>query len=182
MGSEDILPDYVAPDLRTVFCGMAAGPRSAELGLYYAGRGNRFWPVLYRAGLVPEPLAVGCEARLLALGIGLTDLAKGAWGMDTAVPATAHDPDRLARFVEIWRPRSLAFNGKRAAQVFLGVKRLGYGQFDHDGLPVWVLPSTSGAASRYWDEAVWRDFGAALGADPDSQPGRGAGMAAVPKP
>ncbi|MCE8471073.1 hypothetical protein LZ189_18835, partial [Rhodovulum sulfidophilum] len=58
MGSEDILPDFVAPDLRSVFCGMAAGPRSAELGLYYAGHGNRFWPVLHRAGLVPEPVVV----------------------------------------------------------------------------------------------------------------------------
>ncbi|WP_414897129.1 mismatch-specific DNA-glycosylase [Rhodovulum sp. YEN HP10] len=162
MGSEDILPDYVAPGLRTVFCGMAAGPRSAELGLYYAGHGNRFWPVLFRAGLVPEPLTVGSEARLLALGIGLTDLAKGAWGVDAAVPAVAHDPDRLARFVETWRPRSLAFNGKRAAQVFLGRKRVGYGAQEVRGLPVWVLPSTSGAAARYWDESVWRAFGTAL--------------------
>ncbi|MBL3550921.1 mismatch-specific DNA-glycosylase [Rhodovulum sulfidophilum] len=162
MGSEDILPDYVAPDLRSVFCGMAAGPRSAELGLYYAGHGNRFWPVLHRAGLVPEPLAVGDEARLLAQGIGLTDLAKGAWGVDAAVPAAAHDPDRLARFVETWRPRSLAFNGKRAAQIFLGRKRVDYGAQAFRGLPVWVLPSTSGAAARYWDETVWRAFGAAL--------------------
>ena len=41
------LPDLLLPDLRVVFVGTAAGKRSAELGHYYAGRGNRFWRTLH---------------------------------------------------------------------------------------------------------------------------------------
>ncbi|HEY0276618.1 MAG TPA: mismatch-specific DNA-glycosylase [Paenirhodobacter sp.] len=160
-GAPMILPDYLGPGLRTVFCGTAAGRRSAELGRYYAGPGNRFWPMLFRAGIVAQPLIVGDEARLLAQGIGLTDMAKHAFGPDAAIPQTAYDPARLEAFLCRYRPRSLAFNGKNAAQRFLGTK-VAYGPQPHTSLPVWVLPSTSGAARAFWDEAPWHAFGACL--------------------
>jgi TDG/mug DNA glycosylase family protein len=38
----DKLPDYLALDLRVVFCGTAVSARSAEVGGYYAGPGNEF--------------------------------------------------------------------------------------------------------------------------------------------
>ncbi|HEY0213548.1 MAG TPA: mismatch-specific DNA-glycosylase [Paenirhodobacter sp.] len=155
-----ILPDFLAPGLRAVFCGTAAGRRSAALGRYYAGPGNRFWPMLYRAGIVDVPLAVGDEARLLALGIGLTDMAKHASGPDVAIPRAAYDPARLQGFLRLYQPRCLAFNGKNAAQRFFGAK-VDYGPLDTNP-SVWVLPSTSGAARAFWDERPWRAFGAYL--------------------
>lgn len=48
-----VLPDYLAPDLRAVFAGTAAGERSAALGHYYAGRDNEFWSLLHKSGLTP---------------------------------------------------------------------------------------------------------------------------------
>lgn len=159
-----MLPDYIAPDLPAVICGTAAGRRSAEIGAYYAGRGNKFWPVLYRAGIVPAPLTVGSEALLLAHGIGLTDLAKGVSGGDNVIPPGAYDPARLRDFIARWRPRCFAFNGKNAARRFLGLSQVDYGLRAGTGMPVWVLPSTSGAASGMWDETVWRAFGAFLAA------------------
>lgn len=39
-------PDLLAPHLRLVFCGTAAGNVSAARGAYYAGPGNQFWPIL----------------------------------------------------------------------------------------------------------------------------------------
>ncbi|RWR10745.1 mismatch-specific DNA-glycosylase [Paenirhodobacter populi] len=156
-----ILPDFLGPGLRAVFCGTAAGRVSAERGHYYAGPGNRFWPILHPAGIVPEPLAVGDEARLLAQGIGLTDMAKLAFGPDAAIPRTAYDPARLRDFLLRHRPRSLAFNGKNAAQRFFGTQ-VAYGPQPGTEIPVWVLPSTSGMARRYWDPQPWHDFGAFL--------------------
>ncbi len=52
----------------------------------------------------------------------------------------------------------LAFNGKRAAQVFYGARTIGYGlQGDVLGQTrVFVVPSTSGAASGAWDVDKWR--------------------------
>ena len=90
-----MLPDYLAPNLRAVICGVAASRRSGELGRYYAGPGNRFWPVLHEAGLVRAPLRVGDEADLFAQGIGLTDIAKGVSGMDHQIDPRAFSPDRV---------------------------------------------------------------------------------------
>ena len=40
MGTGPVLPDVLGPGLRIVFCGMAAGDRSAREGAYYADPGN----------------------------------------------------------------------------------------------------------------------------------------------
>ncbi|MPR05585.1 hypothetical protein FS320_00765 [Microvirga tunisiensis] len=37
------LPDVLLQSLKIVFCGLAAGNRSAASGAYYAQPGNRFW-------------------------------------------------------------------------------------------------------------------------------------------
>lgn len=37
-----VLDDVICEKLKVVFCGTAVGNRSAKLGAYYAGRGNKF--------------------------------------------------------------------------------------------------------------------------------------------
>lgn len=59
------LPDFLAPDLRAVFVGTAAGDRSAARGNYYAGSGNEFWLLLHRSGLTPELLGPERDAEVL---------------------------------------------------------------------------------------------------------------------
>ena len=160
-----MLPDYLAPNLRAVICGVAASRRSGELGRYYAGPGNRFWPVLHEAGLVRAPLRVGDEAALFAQGIGLTDIAKGVSGMDHQIDPRAISPDRVRGLIAKLRPQAVGFNSKRAAAEFLGLptRALVYGAMTVPDLPpLWVLPSTSGAARGFWDASVWRAFGASL--------------------
>ena len=49
-----VLPDVLAPGLRIVFCGTAAGTVSARRGAYYAHPQNRFWPALHAVGLTPR--------------------------------------------------------------------------------------------------------------------------------
>ena len=53
---KSLLPDVLKPGLDVVFCGKAAGSRSAESGVYYAGNGNRFWKILHRTGMIPQEL------------------------------------------------------------------------------------------------------------------------------
>ncbi|TMV61565.1 mismatch-specific DNA-glycosylase, partial [Thioclava sp. BHET1] len=121
-----VLPDHLAPGLRLIFCGSAAGHVSARRGAYYAGPGNLFWPMLAETGLTPRRFAPEEAALLLPLGIGLTDLAKEARGMDHEIPRAAYTPDRLRALIASHAPRHLAFNGKRAAQIALD-RALGYG-------------------------------------------------------
>ena len=154
---DDVLPDVLARGLRVVFCGSAAGGQSAAAGAYYAGPGNRFWPILHQIGLTPQRLSPLQFRDVLAYGIGLTDLAKRQAGADSQIADSAYDAPRLRRAIAHWQPRAVAFNGKRAGQLFLGT-RVGYGLQREDcaGTAIFVLPSTSGAARRFWDEGPWR--------------------------
>ncbi len=165
-GAKDVLPDLLAPGLRLVFCGTAAGPTSARLGQYYAGAGNRFWPMLHDSGLTPHRFRPADYALLLDLGIGLTDVAKLAWGLDHQLPREelgAAARRRLLAKIEALRPRILAFTSKRAAQAALGAVAAYGPQAPLPGgtLP-WVLPSPSGLARRWWDPGPWRDLGDAV--------------------
>ena len=161
----DILPDVLGPGLALVICGSAAGTASARAGAYYAGPGNRFWWILAHSGLTERQLEPHEFALLPNFGIGLTDLAKQRSGSDAALGPGADDPAGLAAKLASFAPRALAFNGKRAAKVFLGAS-VPYGRVD--GAPatslgdtaLFVLPSTSGAARRYWDEAPWLELAA----------------------
>ena len=154
----DVLPDVLGPGLRIVFCGSAAGAASARAGAYYAGPGNRFWPTLHRVGLTPRLLAPGEFRTVRRYGIGLTDLCKTESGADSGLSREADDAAALAAKIARHRPAVLAFNGKRAARVFLDAASIDYGEQTRriGSTIVHVLPSTSGAARRWWDEAFWR--------------------------
>jgi len=159
-----VLPDVLGPGLRVVFCGSAAGAVSARAGAYYAGPGNRFWPTLHRVGLTPRLLAPAEFSTVLRYGIGLTDLCKTESGADASLSREADDANALAAKIARYRPAILAFNGKRAAGVFLDAATIDYGeQAERIGeTAIHVLPSTSGAARRWWDEIYWRRVAEAL--------------------
>jgi TDG/mug DNA glycosylase family protein len=153
------LPDVIRPGLQVVFCGTAVSRKSSRLSAYYAGPGNQFWPILNRVGLTPQQLAPNEYVHLLDYGIGLTDLCKARSGSDRDVGTGSFDVPRLTALLEAHRPRILAFNGKAAAQAALG-RKVDYGPQPEPlaGVLVFVLPSTSGAARRTWDEGRWREL------------------------
>ena len=146
-----------------VFCGTAAGTKSARVGAYYAGPGNQFWNVLHRVGLTPRRLAPQEFRELLSFGIGLTDLWKETSGSDSEVTMIQPDVRSLRSRVLKYSPRVLAFNGKSSAKAFLG-RPARYGlQPDTVGrTEVFVLPSTSGAARGYWNDSYWHDLAKSL--------------------
>jgi TDG/mug DNA glycosylase family protein len=166
-----VLPDVLEPGLRIVFCGTAAGARSAELGQPYAGPGNKFWRVIEGVGLTPTRLTPAEFRDLPRYGIGLTDLAKFASGSDSMLRSADFDPAAFAARIAMANPRVVAFNGKRSAQQFFGGPAI-YGERSErlGESRVFVLPSTSGAASGFWDVGPWRLAAAAARA---SRPRRG---------
>jgi TDG/mug DNA glycosylase family protein len=155
-----LIPDVVAPGLRVVFCGTALGAASHRARAYYAGPGNRFWPTLREVGLTPRVFEPREYPKLLELDIGLTDVCKLRAGSDAEIGGDAFDAPRLIRLLEELQPGWVAFNGKRAAMEALGVRQVEYGPRSEPlgGVPVIVLPSTSGAASGHWDIGRWREL------------------------
>jgi TDG/mug DNA glycosylase family protein len=163
-----MLDDLLIPNLRLVVCGTAAGRRSAELKQYYAGRGNKFWRVLAEVGLTPRVLLPSEYRELVKYGIGLTDVAKGQSGSDTEIDFKKATPADVRRKIEEMRPRVLAFNGKKAAQTFLGVRKVDFGLHDEriGATELFVAPSTSGAANGTWDIGHWRALASRCGMAP----------------
>ncbi|MFN3297552.1 mismatch-specific DNA-glycosylase [Caldimonas sp.] len=154
-----ILRDVLEPNLAIVFCGTAAGNASARRRAYYAGRGNRFWSTLFNVGLTPRELKPEEYMEVIRLGLGLTDLVKSVSGNDNALAREHFDPDRLRQAIRKFHPRILAFTSKRAATAFLG-RPVGYGLLPEEceATKLFVLPSPSGAARRYWCQDHWHDL------------------------
>jgi TDG/mug DNA glycosylase family protein len=155
-----VLPDLLQPGLALVFCGTAAGERSAREGAYYAHPGNLFWRALHEAGITPGRFAPADFRGLLALDIGLTDLAKRHSGNDADLPRDAFDVAALAAKLGHCRPTLLAFTSKTAARAALGRPITAYGvQPERIGATeIHALPSPSGQARGHWDLGPWREL------------------------
>jgi TDG/mug DNA glycosylase family protein len=140
-----------------VFCGVAPGRVSAARRAYYAGPGNKFWPTLFKVGLTPRLFAPHEYPQVLALGIGLTDVCKTAFGADHELARDAFDAAGFRAKMARYRPRAIAFDGKFAARMALEVKTIPYGRQPDTlhGATMFVLPSPSGRARRFWDERYW---------------------------
>jgi TDG/mug DNA glycosylase family protein len=157
-----VLPDVLRPGLRVVFCGTAPGTASAQAHAYYAGPGNRFWATLYEIGLTPRALEPPEFESLPEHGIGLTDICKVRHGSDLEVGTEEFDVAGLHGRIAAVEPANLAFNGKNAAKGALE-RAVDYGPQEEriGGATVWVLPSTSARARRYWNPDPWQDLAAA---------------------
>jgi len=153
-----VLNDVLSRGMKVVFCGTAVGDRSAQRGAYYAGPGNQFWHILAETGLTPYRLLPEQYPFLARFRIGLTDLVKGRAGRDTVLAAHDFDIESFKVKIENFAPKTVAFNGKKAAEVFFGRSGVKYGrQVERIGeTTIFVLPSTSGAARGYWEPGYWR--------------------------
>lgn len=156
----EILPDVLECGLVLVFCGTAASGISASCGAYYANPGNMFWPALFQAGFTSRLYEPWEYHKLLDLRIGLTDVAKGKAGIDADLKRSDFDRGGLSEKIRRFKPQVLAFTSKAAWRAWKGVASkqtlsLGW-QNEHFGVTrIYVLPSPSGAARRYWDLAPW---------------------------
>lgn len=159
--TDPILPDLLQAGLALVFCGTAAGRRSAAERAYYAHPGNLFWRALFEAGLTPRLLAPAEFPLLTGYGIGLTDLAKRHSGNDADLPRDAFDVPALRARIERHAPRLLAFTSKNAARAALG-HAVSYGLQEETlgQTRLFVLPSPSGQARGHWDIVPWRALAA----------------------
>ncbi len=153
-----ILPDLLDYNLNIVFCGMAASKKSRQVNAYYAGPGNKFWKTLYNIRLTTKELKPKEFKQLITYKIGLTDICKTDFGNDNELDSTKFDVNGCNLKILQYKPRIICFNGKNPAKVYLNKKKVEYGiQIEKIGdSEVFILPSTSGAASGYWDINKWK--------------------------
>lgn len=166
---DHILPDLIRPGLRLVFCGTAPGTVSAQRGAYYAHPQNRFWRVLHEVKLTPRLFAPEEYPLLAELGIGLTDIAKQAFGMDRELPRDAlggEAAEALRARIRAAAPRRLAFTSLTSGRRVMGAKADFGRQAEKIGdTEVWILHSPSPTAGWNWDARHWRALARAMTAD-----------------
>ena len=157
-----VLPNVLARDLDIVFCGTAAGKRSAEVRAYYAHPGNKFWETLHLTGMTSRRFAPADFRNVIQHRLGLTDLAKHTSGADSTLRRGDFGALALRRVILRYRPKYVAFTSKRAAKEFFG-STVPYGLHSSslNGTHFFVLTSPSGLASRYWQKGQhWYDLAA----------------------
>lgn len=163
---EHVLPEVLRPGLRLVFCGTAAGRQSALQKAYYAHAQNKFWRTLHDVGLTPRLFVPREYPALDELGIGLTDIAKFASGMDHQLPRHSLGPTAvkaLRRRIEKIAPRHLAFTSLTAGRAVLGRKAAPGEQTERwDETRLWILPSPSPLADNHWDTGPWKALARAV--------------------
>lgn len=158
-----ILSDLLQSGLYIVFCGTAAGNKSAERKAYYAGAGNKFYPTLVGSGLTPMLLKPFEYPELLKHNIGLTDLVKFHFGMDKDLKAEHYDTKSFEDKILKYQPKIVCFNGKEAAKVYFGITKtseVNYGLQEKmiGASRLYVAPSTSLRAIAYWDDTIWSNL------------------------
>ncbi len=139
------LPDSVGPGMRLLVCGLNPSVYSADRGMGFARKGNRFWPAALAAGIVSRDRDPG--HALGHHGIGMTDLVKRATARADELTAEEYraGADRVRRLVEWLQPGAVCFVGLSGWRVVVDRKALagpqpgGFG-----GRPAYVMPNTSG--------------------------------------
>ena len=148
------LRDRIEPGVRVLFVGINPGIRSAAIGHHFAGYSNRFWKLLFDAGLVPERLRAEDDRRLPEWGFGITNLiARATPGIDTLRPEEyAAGVGALRRKVRRFKPQTVAFVGVTLYRALFnrpGACALGEQQETFEGARVVVLPNPSGRNANY---------------------------------
>ena len=156
------IADLIAPALKVLFCGINPGLYSGAVGHHFARPGNRFWPVLQRAGFTDRVLSPFDTRALLAAGCGVTNIVRRATVAADEIGADElrRGATRLAAKVRRYRPRYLAVLGigayraafeRPSAALGLQAERIGAAR-------IWVLPNPSGLNAHYQIEELTRLF------------------------
>nr|WP_154921151.1 mismatch-specific DNA-glycosylase [Microbacterium testaceum] len=148
------IPDLVEPGVRLLFVGINPGLWTAATGTPFARPGNRFWPALVEAGMLPrlpryaEALSAEDRRMIIDAGIGVSNLVARA---TARADELSRDELRagavtLATRVAQWRPRAVAVVGLTAYRQGFDRPRAIAGR-QHETIadvPTWVLPNPSG--------------------------------------
>ncbi|MEU6854128.1 G/U mismatch-specific DNA glycosylase [Actinacidiphila alni] len=156
------LTDVIGGGLRVLFCGINPGLMSAHLGQHFARPGNRFWPALHASGFTPRRFAPAEQHEMLALGLGITNVAGRATARADELTADelVEGGRRLTAKVEEYRPAWLAVLGVTAYRVAFADKhaRVGPQERTIGTTRVWALPSPSGLNAHWSPAALAEEF------------------------
>jgi TDG/mug DNA glycosylase family protein len=145
-----------------MFCGINPGRYSGATGFHFAGPGNRFWPALHAAGFTDRRLLPSEVGLLPQFGCGITNLVARTTARADELDADELRAGRkqLERKVRKYKPRWVAIVGLGAYRVAFDRPKAALGRQPETiaGVPVWVLPNTSGLNAHHQPKDFARQF------------------------
>lgn len=148
------VPDLLGRGLKLLFVGINPGLWTAAAGSHFARRGNRFYPALFRAGLVERLIDASAgfteadRSHLLERGIGITNLVARATARADELNAAelAAGAVRLRQVVAEYQPAVVAVLGITAYRTAFGERAAAVGRqpAELSGAQLWVVPNPSG--------------------------------------
>ncbi|MBA2618199.1 MAG: G/U mismatch-specific DNA glycosylase [Rubrobacter sp.] len=151
--------DLLRPGLKLVFCGYNPSLRSGATGYHYAHPGNRFWRVLYAAGITERLYKPEEDGALLDRGIGFTNLClRPTRRADELTRGEIlAGSDALRTTLERLKPEAVAYTGIGVYKWFRRTSKVGWGVQPEPavaGVVDVVVPSPSGLNRMAFDELV----------------------------
>jgi TDG/mug DNA glycosylase family protein len=172
------LPDLAGPEVRLLFVGINPGLQTVAVQAHFGRRGNRFYPALYRAGIVDRLIDASAgfdpddRAHLEARGIGITSLVANATARadELSTAQLIGGADALAERVSRIRPRVVAMLGITAYRVAFARPTAVVGRQPETlvDAQLWVAPNPSGLnahATLASLGAAYREIAIAAGID-----------------
>lgn len=155
----DQIPDHLSEGLDVIFVGFNPSIRSAETGHHYANPNNRFWRILYEAGITPRKYDSAEDAKLLALGYGMTNIVPRPTKSADEITNEEYRQGKLElkRKIERYCPQIVCFVGKGVYQHYSGRKKVSWGKQEQSIVPGttdFVAPSSSGLVRMKIEEVV----------------------------
>jgi TDG/mug DNA glycosylase family protein len=156
------VPDVISPRLKVLFVGINPGLYSGAVGHHFARPGNRFWPVLYKAGFTKRQLSPLEEQELLKHGYGITNIVRRSTAAASELSRVELEKGgrNLKAKARRFRPRIVAVLGLEAFRFALGKPKARFGPQDEriGSSRIWVLPNPSGLNASYQLPALSRLF------------------------
>jgi TDG/mug DNA glycosylase family protein len=151
--------DHLKENLKVLFVGFNPSIRSSELGHHYANPNNRFWRILYEAGLTSRKYEATEDAALLELGYGFTNIVQRPTKAADEITKEEYKEGKeiLKKKVEQLKPRVVCFVGKGVYQQYSGLKVIQWGKQPKGYVPGvvdFVAPSSSGLVRMKMEEIV----------------------------
>ena len=151
--------DLLAPGLKLLFCGYNPSLRSGHTGRHYAHPGNRFWRVLYAAGITDRLYTPEEDERLLDLGIGFTNLCSRPTRRadELTKKEIRAGAEELRARLEDLEPQAVAYTGIGVYKWFRATSKVSWGVQELpavSGVADVVVPSPSGLNRMTFEELV----------------------------
>ncbi|MDQ0411884.1 G/U mismatch-specific DNA glycosylase [Mesobacillus stamsii] len=153
------ISDHIKKNLDIVFVGFNPSIRSSETGHHYANPNNRFWKILFEAGITPIKYDSSEDFKLLELGFGMTNIVARPTKAADEITKDEYQEGKpaLRQKIEEYRPKIVCFVGKGVYQQYSGKKDLPWGKQNESvvaGTIDFVAPSSSGLVRMKLDEIV----------------------------